>query len=221
MRRYRKSRGGLPSDHIVDLCAGGNKLYMSFRESDRYGVAAADPASGAVAILAPTSRRATFSTEPVLDAYRVWWDSVNSRLLVNNFFLYESVRGYQPHRWVLTDRTWRRIGTKEVFPRFVVSDGKESVQMRIDGRDCIFEFLGSGETIRCRLPLPDLVGEPAWDSTRLWAPTYMGLYEINRLSGHAEWVAHQDHTQALAALTHEGRLYLATTRGLYWCAIPD
>ncbi|MHC4715456.1 MAG: hypothetical protein ACYS5V_00660, partial [Planctomycetota bacterium] len=70
------------------------------------------------------------------------------------------------------------------------------------------------------LPLPELVGEPAWDARRIWVPCYAGLYEIDRKTGRAAWVAHQAHTQCLAALKHGSTLYVATTRGLFSRQVP-
>jgi tetratricopeptide (TPR) repeat protein len=92
VKHYQKGLNEIPSNHIVDLCTGAGKLYMSFRESDRYGVAVLDPASNDAMVLAPTSREATLQTEPVYDVKRIWWDATNNQLYANNFFLFETER---------------------------------------------------------------------------------------------------------------------------------
>lgn len=220
-RHYEKKNNELPSDHIVDLCAGRGKLYLSFRESDRYGVAALDPGSGTVTVLAPTSREAKVATEPVRDVYRVWWDPVHSQVYANNFYLYDSLRRYSQHGWMLTPRGWQRLAAGAAFPRLIVSHGTDALQLRIVDRDCVFEFLGGGERVRCRLPLPALVGEPAWDERRLWVPTYAGLYQVDRATGQTQWLAFQKNTHGKAVVKHGGRLYFATTQGLYWRELPE
>ena len=93
--------------------------------------------------------------------------------------------------------------------------------MTIKGKETVFEFLKTGKKIKCDLSLPWLIGEPAWDEKRIWVPAYTGLYEIERATGKAKWLAHHQGTQCLAVSKYFGKLYVATTRGLYYCDIPS
>jgi len=218
VKHYQKENDGIPSNHIVDLCVGENQLYMSFRESDRYGVAALDLISGSIKVLAPTSREATLQSEPVYDAYRLWWDAINRQLYVNSFV--PMVRGsYAKHCWVFKQNKWERLAQKSEIPICIVSNDTETLRVQTDGKKLALEFIATSNEICWPFLLPGFVGEPAWDAARIWIPTYIGLYEVNRNTGKVKWLAHQDGTQCLAALRYMGRLYVATNRGLYWCDI--
>ena len=70
------------------------------------------------------------------------------------------------------------------------------------------------------VPLPLMMGEPAWDERRIWAPTASGLYEIDRRTGKVRWVAYQDDTLFYCVLKQGGRLYIATSQGVYYSEIP-
>jgi ligand-binding sensor domain-containing protein len=67
---------------------------------------------------------------------------------------------------------------------------------------------------------PSMIGEPAWDSSRIWVPTASGLYEIDRTTGGVRWVAYEDGNPFFSLLKADGRLYVATARGIYYCGIP-
>jgi len=220
VKSYSKKGSQLPADALVDLCAGGGKLYMSFRESDRYGVAVLDPATDAVSVLAPTVREARLTSEPVYDVYRVWWDSVHARLFANAYFLYGSVIRPSSLGWFQSGNRWLPVPAGEPFLRYIISDGDEALQMSIAGKTAVFEFLKAQHKVQWAYPLPVLIGEPAWDNDRIWVPAHTGLYELDRATGNARWLAHQDDTACLAVLRHGGKLYVATTRGLYSCDIP-
>jgi hypothetical protein len=220
VKHYSKAKGQLPSDHVVDLCSGGGKLYLSFREADRWGIAALDPTSGVVSLLAPSGRAATLADEPVLRVYRVWWDSVNARLLANGYFLPAAVWRPSDLAWLQTADGWQRAPRQEPFLRCIVSQGDEALQVSYAGKEAVFQFLKARQTVRWPYPLPQMIGEPAWDDARIWVPAFTGLYEVERASGKSRWLAHQDGVQCLAALRHGGKLYVATNRGLYFCDIP-
>jgi hypothetical protein len=65
------------------------------------------------------------------------------------------------------------------------------------------------------------MGEPAWDSRRIWVPTPSGLYEVDRTTGRVRWLAYQDGVSFFSLLKHGNRLYVASSRGLYYCNIPS
>jgi ligand-binding sensor domain-containing protein len=65
------------------------------------------------------------------------------------------------------------------------------------------------------------MGEPAWDERRIWVPTYTGLYEVDRRTGHVYWLAHHQDNPFFSVLRHGGRLYIATARGLYYRELPQ
>ena len=70
------------------------------------------------------------------------------------------------------------------------------------------------------MPVPQLMGEPAWDDKRIWVPTSSGLYEVDRATGNVTWLAYQDGNPFLSVLKADDRLYVATSRGLYYREIP-
>ncbi len=221
VKAYSKKENQLPADWIVDLCAGGGKLYLSFQDFERYGVAVLDPATDTLSVLAPTARETRLTSEPVLFVYRVWWDTVNARLFANEYLLSGAVRRPSDLGWFQTKDGWqRRLRSDGPELRCILSERDETLQVSRGAKEVIFEFLKARQTVRWPFPLPDQAGEPAWDDTRIWVPTCLGLHEIDRATGAARWLAHQDDTPCLAVLKHNGKLYVATSRGLYFCDVP-
>ena len=208
--------------YIVDLREGGGELYMCYRNGFRFGVAALNPASDNLQVLAPTTREAKQETEPVADVGRVWWDASARRLYASchdadkywNYPQFRCQYGLMPD-----GKTWQRYQGPEA-PRFVVSDGDESLVVRIRGKEVEFSFSRSGQKIAAEIPLPSLMGDPAWDEHRIWVPTAAGLYEIDRHSARVAWVSYQNDNPYFSALKHGNRLYIATGRGLYYRDIP-
>jgi hypothetical protein len=220
LKHYCRKNNSLPADHIVDLCEGGGKIYLSYRNSDRYGIAMLDPTTDHISVLAPSSRDAKSESEPVCDVYRVWWDAVNSRLYASYYLRFASVSDIRRQfGWMQDGKTWQRY-LDEKAPRLVVSNDNEALLVRIKGDRTSFEFLKAQKNVMADVPLPWLMGEPAWDELRIWAATFNGLYEINRASGHVTWLAHQDGNPFLSVLKHGNRLYVATSCGLYYYTIP-
>ena len=205
----------MPGDRILDACEGGGKIYFSFEGSPLRGVAVLDPATDKIAVLAPSSREATPETEPVNDVRRIRWDAATPRLYACDYFGYNNnlpmlVReyGWSPH-----GKAWQPYPIKDA-PRFVVSQNGEALRVRIVGDRTELHFVRSGQKLMATVPVPSLMGEPAWDECRIWVPTSSGLYEIDRATGHVSWVAYQDANSFLTALKHGNRLYVATARGL-------
>ena len=66
------------------------------------------------------------------------------------------------------------------------------------------------------MPVPSLMGEPAWDEQRIWVPSASGLYEVDRATGHVNWLAYQEGNPFFSVLKHGHRLYIATARGLFY-----
>jgi len=220
IRHYSRKDGSLPADHIVDLCQGGGKIYLCFRGADQYGVAMLDPATDRVSVLAPSSREANLAAEPISFVYRVWWDADNSRLYASDYLRFAST-AYPTHQcvWMQKGKAWQRYSGEE-GPRLVVSQGDEALLVQIKGKQTQFRFLKAGTTVPAEVPLPWLMGERAWDDHRIWAPTYTGLYEIDRATGRITWLARQTDNPFLSALRQDDRLYVATSRGLYYRDIP-
>jgi len=220
-KHYRRKDGSSPADHIVDLCEGGGKIYLSYRNSDEYGVAMLDPVSDRVRVLAPSSREAKMAAEPVRDVYRLWWDAVNARVYASYYLRFASAADItHQYGWMQEGKAWRRYSDQEA-PRLIVSDGGEALLVQIQGETTEFRFLKAGKKVTAEVPLPWLMGEPAWDEHRIWAPTSTGLYEIDRASGHIAWLAHQEGNPFLSLLKLGSRLYIATGRGLYYRDIPQ
>jgi len=222
LKHYSRKDGTLPANYVLDLCEGGGKIYLCYQNGyDRYGVSVLDPATDGISMLAPSSREATREAEPVYDVYRVWWDVVNSRLYASYHLRFTSMAD-PTHEvgWMQNGKAWRRYSGSKA-PRLIVSDGVEAVLVHIPDKKTDFYFLRAGTKVTAELPLPWLMGEPAWDDHRIWAPTFMGLYEIDRATGRATWLAHQDGNPFLSVLKHGNRLYVATGRGLYYREIPQ
>ena len=152
--------------------------------------------------------------------YRVWWDAAHGRLYANYYLRFASVADVtRQFGWMQNGKAWRRCSGRDA-PRLIVSDTDEALLVQILGKQTEFRFLKSGQKVTAEVPLPWLMGEPAWDGHCIWAPTYTGLYEIDRATGHVVWLAHQDGNPFLSVLKHGGRLYIATGRGLYYRDIP-
>jgi ligand-binding sensor domain-containing protein len=157
--------------------------------------------------------------EPIYDVYRVWWDTANSRLYANYYLRYASAADItHQYGWMQNGKAWQWYVNEEA-PRLIISADNETLLVQIRGKQTEFHFLKAGkpdETVTAELPLPWLMGEPAWDEHRIWVPANTGLYEIDRDTGRVTWLAHQDNTPFLSLLKHEGRLYAATSHGLYY-----
>ena len=212
-RAFHKEQNALPANHIVSLCADGQKLHMTFRDHERYGVASLDPETGTTTVLAPSSRTATLSEEPVWGAYRIWWNGTTGNLYVNDFFI--STNSHLGNAWQQTPESWSRLPSKLRIPRFVLTRNGETLQGIVENEKLTFAFLDSGQKLTCDIPLPELTGEPDWDAHRIWVPGFMGLHEVNRQTGHVNWLAYKQGISAVSVLKHERKLYVATTEGLY------
>ena len=119
------------------------------------------------------------------------------------------------YSWSTKDLTWRRIPLGEA-PQFVVSEGDETILARTTGDKTEFHFERSGQTLTVGVPVPTLLGKPAWDEHHIWAPTASGLYEINRATGRMTWLAYEDGNFFRSVLRAAGRLYISTNRGVYY-----
>ena len=92
--------------------------------------------------------------------------------------------------------------------------------VRESGDKAEFQFQKTGQKVTAAVPVRLLMGEPAWDEHRLWVPTPSGLYEVDRRTSNVTWLAHERDTRFLSLLKHGNRLYIATSRGLYYRDIP-
>ncbi len=226
LKHYTSKDGPLPSDHVVDLREGGGKLFLSLykwdKGSDSYVVAEMDPATERVRILAPSGLNDKPGAEPTYSIYRLWWDGVKSRVYANRYFLSGSPQAWEREGWAQAGEGWEVVSPGAgSAPRYILSEGGEALQVsHLEGKT-LFEFLKAGEKLAVDLPVPECVGEAAWDATRLWVPSFLGLYQIERKTGRVTWLAYQEKTQCLAVLKHAGKLYVATTRGLFACDIPQ
>jgi ligand-binding sensor domain-containing protein len=148
---------------------------------------------------------------------------VKSRIYANSYYLSASPRSWDREGWMQAGEGWEAISPPAAgsAPRYILSEGGEALQVsHLEGKT-LFEFLKAGEKLAVDLPVPECVGEAAWDATRLWVPGFLGLYQVERATGKVTWLAHQEQTQCTAVLKHAGKLYVATTRGLYACDIPQ
>jgi hypothetical protein len=221
LKHYSRKSGSFPVDNIVDLCEGGDNIYMCYRDAWRFGIVVLDPASEEASVLAPSSRDAKPVTEPVDDVYRVWWDTVSPRLYASRHdSTYWTFRPLRCQYGLMPDgKAWQRYDGEET-PRFVVSDGDEALFVRVRGKQIEFGFPRTGQKVTAEVPLPSLMGDPAWDEHRIWVPTVAGLYEIDRATSRITWLAYQNDTPFFSVLKQDGRLYVATARGLYYREIP-
>jgi len=220
-KRYNRRDAALPGS-VGEVCAGDGKIFFGFTGTPRNGVAALDPATGKVNVLAPSNDEATTATEPVGDWVSfLMWDATSRRLYAQTHFHRSTgsptLTGV--YCWSAKDSTWRRLPRDEA-PHFVVSEGDETLLARPVGDLTEFRFAKSGEKLTARVPVPTLLGRPAWDARRIWAPTASGLYEIDRATGRITWLAYEDGNCFRSAMKANGRLYVAASRGLYYYDIP-
>jgi hypothetical protein len=218
MKHFSSKDSPFPMTRVTDLCEGGGNLYLCYCNAPRYGVAVLNPASDSFTMLAPTSRETKEKTEPVVDVGRVWWDDVAGRPFAschdpNKYWNYPQ---FLCQYGLTSDgKTWRRYQGPEA-PRFIVSDGGETLIVRVRGKAVEFDFSKSGQKVVAEVPLPSLMGDPAWDEHRIWVPTAAGLYEIDRATSHITWLAYQNDNPYFSTIKQGGRLYVATGRGLFY-----
>ncbi len=207
----------MPGDRILAACEGGGRIYFVFQGSPLQGVAVLDTATDKISVLAPSRREATQEAEPVSGISRVRWDAATPRLYACGYFGYSNnlpmlVREYG---WSPQGKAWQQYPIKDA-PRFVVSHGNEALLVRVAGDQTEFLFVKARQKVTAAVPVPSLMGEPAWNERGIWVPTSSGLYEVDRATGHVSWVAYQDGNSFLGTLQHGNRLYVATARGLYY-----
>ena len=215
---YLKEQARLPARYVADLCASEGKLNILLWDRGTSIIAQLDPTSRNISVLAPSDRNATKETEPVgSQVYRLWWHGIHSRLYAN----YHQPRDDRNlmYYYVLEPEGWRKITNRDrdrhrLF-HFVVSQGGETLEMKDDGKQSVFDFAGKGEGIRCKFHFPGSVGMPAWDENRLWVPTFTGLYEVDRKSGSVKLLATEQGVKVYSVLRYQGTLYVATSEGLY------
>ena len=117
--------------------------------------------------------------------------------------------------WSPSDNKWQQYPTRNA-PRFGLTDRDETLLVRVLGNQTEFQFLKAGKKIQATVPVPQLMGDPAFDDDRIWVPTSSGLYEIDRATGRITWLAYDDGNWFLSVLKAGDRLYVATSRGLYY-----
>ena len=216
LKRYGQEDGSLPGNYIWDVCEGGGKIYISVAGS----IAVLEPMTDKVSVLAPSNREVKPGAEPGGEE-RIRWDAATPRLYA-----------YDYHHWYFTfpelssefgwspqDKVWQWYPIKEA-PQLVASQGDEAVVVRFSGEQSEFHFLKASQKVMAAVPVPAMMGEPAWDEHRLWVATASGLYEVDRATGRVSWLAYQDGNPFLSVLKHGNRLYVATGRGLYYREIP-
>jgi ligand-binding sensor domain-containing protein len=152
----------------------------------------------------------------------VWWDVTNTRLYASTYEPVATANRVSRHYgWMQNGRAWKAYPSGDGSPRLIVSDADETLRVQIVGKQTEFRFLKTGQQVTADVPLPWQMGEPAWDERRIWVPTYTGLYEVDRRTGHVSWLAHQQDNPFFSVLRHGGRLYIATARGLYYRELPQ
>ena len=220
VKKYNRDGASFPGYVVKDVCEGGGRIYFTFLGSSQGGIAVLDPATDKISVLAPSSHEATWDTEPVFTT-RVGWDAADTRLYACGYFRWDNELPLltRLYAWSPGDNVWRRPPTKDA-PRFVLSDLDDTLVVRVTGDQTEFHFAKSGQTVRARVPVPMMIGEPAWDRQRIWVPTSSGLYEIDRATGRMTWLAYEDGNWFLSLLKAGNVLYIATSRGLYYRDIP-
>lgn len=129
------------------------------------GIAVLDPITDKITVLAPSNHEATEATEPVdCRGSYVLWDSTSRRLFVQNHFhrMHGSPVLTSVYRWSAKDSTWCRLPLNEA-PLFIVSKGDETLLVRTAGGKTEFHFIKSGQKLTASVPVPTLLGRPAWD----------------------------------------------------------
>ena len=213
LKHYRQQDGSLPVNYVMDVCEGGGKLYISHG----HGIAVLDPATDKVSVLAPSNREVKRGVEPRGGSQRIRWDAVTPRLYACSYphWYFTSSELSSEFGWSPKDKVWESYPIEEA-PFLVVSQDDEALIVRIAGDRSEFRFVRSGQKVTATVPTPQLMGEPAWDEHRIWAPTSSGLYEVDRATGGVKWLAYQEGNLFLSVLKDGNRLYVATARGLYY-----
>jgi hypothetical protein len=218
VKHYCKDNAmSFPGYGVGDVCVGDGKVYFTFSGTPHNGIACLDPASGKITVLAPTSRDATPKTEPLEWTDRLWWDAANACLYATSYFHRAggSPKLTRQYCWSAQDSAWRRLPIEEAV-QAVVSEGSETLLVRTRGDQTEFHFAKSGQKIMAAVPVPSMMGEPAWDDRRIWVPTASGLYEIDRASSRLTWLAYESGNHFRALLKAGDRLYVGTSQGLYY-----
>ena len=227
LKHYDQKDGAMPRGSILDLCAGGGKIYFAFQGTPRYGIGVMDPASDKISILVPSGREVKDGTEPRVIS-QVRWDAVGSHLYAR-FSHYPTNRfpwiTYE-YIWTPENNTWQRLFAHGLerpkgTPQLIVSQGDETVIVIDVGESAEFQFQKTGQKVTADVPIRLLMGEPAWDEHRLWAATPSGLYEIDRNTGRVDWLAYEKNNLFMSVLKHGSQLYVATSQGLYCRQIPE
>jgi hypothetical protein len=147
--------------------------------------------------------------------------------------------------WSPGDDAWQALRTASDVARLVVSQDGETLLVQIVDNRLQFRFVKAKQDLTADVPLCWMMGEPAWDEHRLWVPTASGLYEVDRgtgrltwlvyriekpppsgpyaadfVRGQAPWATYPNGPLFFGVLKHGDRLYLATSRGLYYHEIP-
>ena len=218
-KHYDQKQAAMPGNRILNVCEGGGKIYFSFQGSPTQGVAVLDPASDRISVLAPSGHDAKRENEPLSNVSRMRWDAATPRVYAY-CYQYQAVCDYplltNEYSWTPRARTWHAYPIREA-PRLTVSQGDDAVVVRPSGEKSEFEFVKTGQKVTAAVPAAEMMGEPAWDENRIWAPTSSGLYEIDRASSNVQWLAYQEGNPFYSVLKVDGRLYIATARGLYGC----
>ncbi|KKL82545.1 hypothetical protein LCGC14_1983680, partial [marine sediment metagenome] len=141
IKHFSTADGSLPVNHVVDLCSGGGKIYFSFRDSGSYGVAALDPATDVVSVLAPSRRGDKLADEPVYNVYRLWWDAAYRRLYAS-YYIRFAITSDRTHQfgWIQEGKKWLKLYNRDA-PRMIVSQGAEAVMVMIPNEETEFRFL--------------------------------------------------------------------------------
>jgi hypothetical protein len=241
LKRYDPNHAPMPGGAIYDVCQGDGKIYFVFQGSPHRGVAVLDPKSERIAVLAPSSRDASPQSEPQ-GVCRLRWDAATPRLCAFSYtyWFFSAPDLSSEYSWTPKDRKWQLHPIKDA-PLLVVSDGDETLSVKVSGDRSQFHFVKADQDVTADVPLPLMMGEPAWDEHRIWIPTASGLYEVDRATGHVTWLAYRiDAPTAsgpyaadfavgrvpwatypngplfFSVLRHGNRLYVATSRGLYY-----
>jgi curli biogenesis system outer membrane secretion channel CsgG/tetratricopeptide (TPR) repeat protein len=216
LKHYGHGDPSFPGYGILDMCAGGGKIYFAFQGAPLKGVAVFDPASEKITVLSPSTRAASYNREPILGMLHMWWDTVTPCLYVGSYSGYNRnpFRLFRAFGWSPPTNSWQMYEFDRA-PGLVVSYDNETLLARMVGDTTEFHFLKAGQKLTAAVPVPSLMGDPAWDDHRIWAPTSSGLYEVDRSTGHVRWLAYEDGNPFLSLLRHGNRLYVATAHGLY------
>jgi hypothetical protein len=217
LKQYNRNDTSFPGYRVTEMREAAGMVYFAFLGSSQSGIAVLDPATDRISVLAPSSHDATWDTEPVLAIGRLWWDAVTPRLYACAYFRYDNEVPFLTRQYGRSpaNKGWERYPITTA-PRFVLSDSNETVFVRILGNQTEFQFVKAGQKVTAAVPVPAMMGEPAWDEHYIWVPTSSGLYEVDRVTGRMTWLAYEDGNWFLSVLKAAGRLYISTSRGLYY-----